>query len=109
MSRQNLEKVEIPSIDQVKNELAEIENRRKYIRALRSTVYVLIVVAAVAVLISTLVFPVLQVSGTSMEPTLTYRNIEGQKRTPLLRIFQIIFGQKNKANRPNADEPQIVL
>ena len=70
MSRQNLEKVEIPSIDQVKTELAEIENRRKYIGALRSTIYVLIVVAAVAVLISTLVFPVLQVSGTSMEPTL---------------------------------------
>ena len=58
MSRQNLEKVEIPSIDQVKTELAEIENRRKYIGALRSTIYVLIVVAAVAVLISTLVFPV---------------------------------------------------
>lgn len=38
MSRQNLEKVEIPSIDQVKNELAEIENRRKYIGVLRSTI-----------------------------------------------------------------------
>ena len=70
MSRQNLEKVEIPSIDQVKTELAEIDNRRKYIGALRSTIYVLIVVAAVAVLISTLGCPVLQVFGTSMEPTL---------------------------------------
>ena len=81
MSRQNLEKVEIPSIDQVKNELAEIETRRKYIGALRSTIYVLIVVAAVAVLISTLVFPVLQVSGTSMEPTLKDEEIIGLIKT----------------------------
>ena len=34
------------------------------------TVYVLTIVAAVAVLIATLVLPVLQIEGTSMEPTL---------------------------------------
>ena len=35
-----------------------------------STVSILIVVAAVAVLVSTLFFPVVQVAGSSMEPTL---------------------------------------
>lgn len=42
---------------------------------LRSTVYTLLVVAAVAVLLATLFLPVLQVSGDSMNPTLQDRDI----------------------------------
>lgn len=71
MSKRDLDSVELPSIVQVEAELNDIKSRKKYGRALRNTVYVLIVVAAVAVLISTLVLPVLQVSGESMEPTLS--------------------------------------
>ncbi len=44
-------------------------------RVLRSTVYTLLVVAAIAVLLATLLLPVLQVSGDSMNPTLQDRNI----------------------------------
>ena len=44
-------------------------------RVLRSTVYTLLVVAAVAVLLATLFLPVLQVSGDSMNPTLQDRDI----------------------------------
>ena len=47
----------------------------KYRAVLRSTIYSLVVVAAAAVLLATLFFPVLQVSGTSMEPTLSDRDI----------------------------------
>lgn len=70
MSKLDLDSVELPSIEQVESELNEIKAKKKFGRALRNTVYVLIVVAAIAVLISTLVLPVLQVSGESMEPTL---------------------------------------
>ncbi len=49
--------------------------KRRYKRIIKSTVYGLIVVAAVAVLIATLVFPVMQIAGTSMEPTLEEGNI----------------------------------
>ena len=42
----------------------------RYRKTLSSTILILISVAAVAVLISTLLFPVLYVTGTSMEPTL---------------------------------------
>lgn len=44
--------------------------RRSYSKALRSTVFSLIVVAAAAVLVAVLILPVLQISGTSMTETL---------------------------------------
>jgi signal peptidase I len=48
----------------------EKENyRARYRKVLRSTVYLLIVAAAIAILVVTLWMPVLQVYGTSMTPT----------------------------------------
>ena len=44
-------------------------------QVLRSTIYSLIVVAAVAVLVATIWMPVLQIYGSSMTPTLTEGNI----------------------------------
>lgn len=46
------------------------DRRVRFGRAVRNTVCSLVVVAAVAVLAATLFFPVVQVSGESMEPTL---------------------------------------
>ena len=60
----------IPSTEEVKAERDRLAYRSRYGRVLRSTIYALVVVAAVAVLLATLFLPVLQVSGTSMEPTL---------------------------------------
>lgn len=60
----------IPSLEQVERERKKIKYRHQYFRVLGSTVSVLIVVAAIAVLVATLILPVLRVSGTSMEPTL---------------------------------------
>ena len=59
----------IPSTAEVKAERDRLAYRRRYLRVLRSTVYALLVVAAVAVLLATLFLPVLQVSGDSMNPT----------------------------------------
>ena len=42
---------------------------------LRSTIYTLITVAAIAVLVATLLLPVLQIYGSSMSPTLTDKDI----------------------------------
>lgn len=55
---------------QLKEELHREKRRAEYRKTLRGTVYILLIVAAVAVLATTLFFPVLQVTGTSMEPTL---------------------------------------
>ncbi len=62
---------EIPSFEAVEAERERLEYRRRYRRTLRSTIYALVVVAAISVLIATMFLPVLQVSGTSMEPTLS--------------------------------------
>lgn len=65
-----IKNVSMPSREQVESELKRINYRKKFKKTFASTVSVLIVVAAVAVLISTLFLPVIQVSGSSMEPTL---------------------------------------
>lgn len=62
--------VDLPSPEAVAKERERLRYKKRYKRTLRSTVYALLVVAAVAVLAATIFLPVLQVSGTSMEPTL---------------------------------------
>ena len=66
---------EIPSTDQIIEERKEISYKKRYRRILRSTIGTLIVVAAAAVLLATIFFPVLQVSGDSMEPTLENKDV----------------------------------
>lgn len=61
---------EKPTIAQLEGELGREKYKRRYSRVLRSTVYTLITVAAVAVLVATLWLPVLQIYGSSMAPTL---------------------------------------
>lgn len=61
---------ELPSLEQLTAELEREKYKRRYKRVLRSTIYTLIVVAAVAVLVATIWMPVLQIYGASMAPTL---------------------------------------
>lgn len=62
--------IELPSIELLEQELKKERHRNTYGKALRSTVFTLLVVAAIAVIVAVLVLPVLQLSGTSMEDTL---------------------------------------
>ena len=57
-------------MDSLQQELKRERYKRRFRRLLRSTVNALIVVAAVAALVATLILPVLQIAGTSMEPSL---------------------------------------
>ena len=61
----------IPSAELLEKELKRVRYKETYSKTFRSTVYALITVAAVAILIATLVMPVLQIYGTSMSPTLS--------------------------------------
>ena len=63
-------KLEIPSLDLLEAELEREQYKNSFGRMLRSTVFSLLVVAAIAVLIAVLLLPVLQISGTSMSPSL---------------------------------------
>ena len=63
-------KREIPMAVQLEAELKRAKYQREYRKLLRNTISSLIVVAAIAVLVSMLFLPVLRVTGTSMTPTL---------------------------------------
>lgn len=65
----------LPSTDQIQAELARTKYRNRYSLVVRSTISILIVVAALSILVATLWMPVLQIYGTSMEPTLREGNI----------------------------------
>lgn len=66
---------DMPTTTQVREELARERSHLRYGQTLRSTIYTLVVVAAVAVLVAVLVMPVLRIYGNSMNPTLTEGDI----------------------------------
>lgn len=61
---------EIPELEQLEAELNRVTYQYRFRAVLRSTMYTLVVVAAVAVLVATIWLPVLQIYGASMYPTL---------------------------------------
>ena len=63
-----------PSIEELEQELSRERYKNRFRKGLRSTVAVLITVAALAVLVAVLLLPVLRIYGTSMSPTLTEGN-----------------------------------
>lgn len=67
--------LEQPSLEQLESEVQRLNYRSRYRGVLRSTLFTLVVVAALAVLAATLWMPVLQIYGTSMTPTLNEGDI----------------------------------
>lgn len=64
-----------PTVDEMQTELKRIRYRRKYVSVIRSTLYTLITVSAIAVLVAMLWLPVLQIHGNSMTPTVNDEDI----------------------------------
>ena len=90
-------KTVIPTAKQIEAEILREKYNRKYRQVLKSTIYSLIVVAAIAVLIATLAFPVLQISGSSMEPTLNDEEIVVLIKTTNMKGGQLCcFSYQNK-------------
>ncbi len=61
---------QMPTVEQMEKELHRVRYNRTYRKTLSSTIAVLITVAAIAILVSMLVLPVLQIVGESMTPSL---------------------------------------
>lgn len=75
MPRKTKHVVNLPSMDQISEERQRMRHKAAYKKALIGTINVLLIAAAIAVLISTLLLPVLQIKGNSMEPCLYSGNI----------------------------------
>lgn len=69
MNEQN-PKRDVPTTQQLHNELKRLRYSQSLTKSLWNTVSGLIVIAAIAVIISTMLLPVLRVTGSSMTPTL---------------------------------------
>ena len=65
-----MQTLEVPDIELLKKELDRVNYKTKYRSVLKSTIFMLVVVAAIAVLVATTWLPVLQIYGSSMTPTL---------------------------------------
>lgn len=74
-ARKKYSSVDLPSSGQLEAELKRVTYARDFRVVLRSTIYTLITVAAIAVLIAVLLLPVLRIYGSSMTPTLKEGNI----------------------------------
>ena len=68
--KKEVQQLEIPSVELLEGELKRTRYNRRYRRTLRTTIFSLLLVAA-AVIIAVLLLPVLQISGDSMEGTLS--------------------------------------
>lgn len=91
------EQVSIPSIKEIRLERRRLAQQNRKKRVFFNTIYTLVIVAAVSVLLATLFFPVLQVSGSSMEPTLEDRQIILLIKTKNLKTGDLCsFNWQNK-------------
>ena len=89
--------VTLPTSQQLEAELQRVKYRKRYRSVLRSTVYTLITVAALAVLVATLLLPVLQIYGSSMTPTLTDGDIVLTVKTTDFKTGDVVaFYYNNK-------------
>jgi signal peptidase I len=87
----------MPTTEELEKEVKRLKHKRNYSRALKSTIYSLIVVAAIAVLCATLWMPVLRIYGSSMTPTLSENNIVLSLKTSDFKTGDVIaFYYNNK-------------
>ncbi len=89
--------VDLPTTEQIEQERKRLRYRRRYGKTLKGTIAILVVVAALAVLVSMLWMPVLRIYGTSMFPTLQDGQIVVAVKTNHFKQGDIVaFYQGNK-------------
>lgn len=70
-----IEMTDIPSTQELEEELKRVTDRKNFMTTLRGTIFTLITVAAVAILVAVLLLPVLHIYGSSMNPLLVEGDI----------------------------------
>lgn len=97
MRMKKRKKREIPDISLLEAELKRERYKKLYGRTLRSTIYMLITVAAIAILIATMWLPVLRIYGSSMTPTLHDGEMVVSVKTGKMEMGDVIaFYYNNK-------------
>ena len=95
--RQTRTGYKLPSTRELEGELKRVNDRKRFRVTLRSTIFTLITVSAVAILIAVLFLPVLRIYGTSMHPILSEGDIVLSMKTTDVETGDIIaFYYNNK-------------
>ena len=108
---ESLEAGSVPSTEQIEKELKRVRYKRRFRQLLRSTIEIMIVVAACAVLVAVLFMPVLRIYGSSMNPTLNEKDIVVSMKSKDVKtgdIIGIYYGSKLLIKRCIASEHQWV-
>lgn len=89
--------VPVPSLEAVEQEIERVKYKKKYRHTIRTTIYLLITVAAAGVLIATLFLPVLKIYGSSMTPTLREGTVAAAVKSSRIKPGDVIaFYYNNK-------------
>lgn len=80
----------------IEEELKRIDYRTRYIKLLKNTVFILIVVAAISTIIASFVISVLEINGASMNPTLDEGQLVVAYRSDIEKNDLVAFYQGNK-------------
>lgn len=84
------EKIEIPSIELLREELAREESRYHFRRTVLTIAGILVVAAAVAALLATRFFVLLQINGASMAPTMREGEVVILRQTKDIEMGDIV-------------------
>ena len=84
------EKLEIPSIESLREELAREESKHSFRRTLWNIAGVLVVIAAVSALMATRLFVLIRINGDSMKPTLENEEIVFLRQTKDIETGDIV-------------------
>ncbi len=68
--RKKQKNITVPELTQIEEERDRLKYKKRYRSVLKSTIYTLVVVAAIACLVATIWLPFLRIYGASMTPTL---------------------------------------
>lgn len=90
MASQQPHEISIPSVEQVEKERKTLQYRQKYRNTFFSTIGIIVIIAAIAVLIASSFLPVLKVSGTMMQPTLEGQDIVVVWKTDKLESGDVV-------------------
>lgn len=86
-----------PSLDEIHEEIQRLHSRQRSHRTIRWVLYSLAVVSAAVILVAMLWMPVLQITGSSMEPTLNDHEVVAAIRTGRFESGDVIaFYYNNK-------------
>ena len=89
-NEKNGTEVKVPSVEELSEELKRERFHSRYRKVFRSTAYTLLIVAAISVLVATLLLPVLQIYGTSMTPNLNEGEIVVSVKSSNLKPGDVI-------------------